>query len=90
MNLPRFKNYGEYSSENYGAHSLKFSIGGFTVWFSYKTPVAFYSISTGFVIRENEWGATTGKHLNLIDPDHKKRIPGVKFEEMLSKLIEQP
>lgn len=40
VELPSIANYGNYSSDNYGAHSLRVTIGGITVWFSYKTPVA--------------------------------------------------
>ena len=84
--LPRFRNYGDYSSDNYGSHCLEFTIGGLSVYFSYKTPIAFFRPRIGLVIRENDWGSTTGKHLNWIDDDKTKRISGIEFE---AKLIEQ-
>jgi len=31
MNLPRIKNYGKYSSDNYGAHTLCVDLGGITM-----------------------------------------------------------
>jgi len=85
--LPKFWNYGKYSSSNYGAHSLAVTVGSLTIYFSYKTPIAFCTGGRRYV-RENEWGPTTGKHLNWIDDGEKKnRIPGEQFEEMLSQEI---
>lgn len=46
--------------------------GSLTLWFSYKTPVAFWTEETGIVVCENVWGTTTGKHLNAIDGGDKK------------------
>jgi hypothetical protein len=38
-----------------------------TLWFSYQTLVAFQTERSGLMVRKNEWGPTTGKHLNEID-----------------------
>ena len=85
--LPNFRTYGSYSSSNCGANALVFSIGEIDVYFSYQTPVAFRG-PNGLRVRENEWGPTTGKHLNWIDGgDKKHRIPGEQFERELSALI---
>lgn len=81
IQLPEVTSYGNYSSENYGAHCLKFTVGELEVWFSYRTPVAFRHPSTGLCVRQNDWGTTTGKHLNLIQPDKKQRITGAQFEQ---------
>lgn len=66
-------------------------VGPLTVWFSYRTPIAFHTYETGQVVRENDWSNTTGKHLNNIDdgtPDAKKaRISGAAFEEQLQALL---
>lgn len=82
FNLPQFESYGDpSSSNNYGVNSLKFVLPHITVWFSYKTPIAFYTVKTGRVVRENEWGPTTGKHLNWIDRgDKESRVCGITFE----------
>lgn len=81
--LPQFSTYCNYKSDNYGAHALRFDIGGLTVWFSYKTPIAFCKSGTT-VVRQNQWGPTTGKHLNAIDGGNKAaRIPGPDFEAQL-------
>lgn len=78
MNLPTMQSYGDYSSDNYGAHSLCVELGGLSIYFSYHTPVA-YRGSEGLVISENCWSTTTGKHLNWICPDKSRRIPNDEF-----------
>lgn len=79
-------NYGNYSSNNYGANTLSVSINSVgTFYFSYSTCVAFRARGD-LVISENVWGVTTGKHLNWINPDHKKRIPYEEFEKRLADL----
>lgn len=87
MNLPRFRSYGNYSSGNYGVHTLRFDIGSLALWYSYHTVIAFDHPKTGFKIRENIWGTTTGKHLNWVEPDHSIRIGGAEFEELLQSVI---
>jgi hypothetical protein len=83
-NLPSFETYGNYKSDNYGANALKFYVGNVTVYFSYKTPVAFHTYETGLIVRENDWGPTTGKHLNWIDDGNKAdRVSGTEFESAL-------
>jgi hypothetical protein len=83
--LPFISSYGNYSSDNYGAHCLKVEINNVIVWFSYKTPIAF-KINDTFVIRENDWNVTTGKHLNAIDRDKKKRVDSKTFEKLYFEL----
>jgi len=83
--LPTFSTYGNYSSSNYGAHAIVFSTAAGEVYFSYKTPVAFRTLKHGLVICDNDWGPTTGKHLNAIDSDKQRRIPGDKFEALLAE-----
>ena len=80
--LPSISSYGDYTSDNYGAHSLKVTVGNFTVYFSYKTPVAFEG-REGLVCSENAWSTTTGKHLNWIEPNKKARVPHAEFEAKL-------
>lgn len=86
--LPSFQTYGSYSSDNYGAHALQFFLPNITLWFSYKTPVAFRKIGGPLVVRQNDWQQTTGKHLNAIDGGNKKsRIDGQTFEKLLSEAL---
>ena len=68
LTTPAFESYDQYSSANYGAHSLRFiDAEGNSFWFSYQTLVAFKPVSEPKVVHSNEWGPTTGKHLNRID-----------------------
>jgi hypothetical protein len=43
------------------------TFGEVTVWFSYSTAVAVMSPTLGQIVRANEWGPTTGRHLSFID-----------------------
>lgn len=86
MPLPTISNYGKYSSDNYGAHTLRVDIAGVTVWFSYQTPVAF-RVGNQMVISENIWGRTTGKHLNWIS-DRSERVSHEEFERLWDELVE--
>ena len=76
-------NYGTYPSKNPNTQLV--TIGDLEIFFSYETPVAFRT-SAEFVIRENVWGPTTGKHLNMISPDKSRRVPGDVFEAKLAEI----
>ena len=78
--LPSIESYGQHRSQNYGIHCLLVTVGGLEIFFSYKTPVAFRTIAAGLVCSENEWGSTTGKHLNWIQRDKKLRVSRTEFE----------
>jgi len=92
-NLPTFESYGRYSSDNYGAHTLRIHFdlpdaSPVCVWFSYTTPVAF-AIRGQRTVRVNEWGPTTGKHLNWIDGgDKAARVSGEEFQRMYSEALQ--
>ena len=80
--LPSFETYGNYSSDNYGAHALVFQTPQGLFWFSYRTLVAF-TAGDRRVVRENDWGPTTGKHLNWIDGGNKAaRVSSAEFERL--------
>lgn len=90
IEMPRIESYGRYSSDNYGAHTLRVHIGDVTLWFSYKTLVAFSSPDTGRVVSENCWGPTTGKHLTWIDGGNKKdRLGRDEFEQKWKEVAER-
>ena len=58
-----------------------------SIAFSYETPIGFQLPTKPWVVRENDWSNTTGKHLNWLDGgDKSARIPGSEFEERLSQL----
>jgi hypothetical protein len=82
------RSYGNYSSSNYGAHSLLINIGRLTLYFSYDTVVGFED-GIGQYYCENCWGTTTGKHLNWLCPDKKLRLPPDEFETKLQETLEK-
>lgn len=64
----------------------RLDLGPVTLWYSYRTVIAFRADDLGMVVRENDWGPTTGKHLNAIS-DRDERIPGVEFEQQLDQVL---
>jgi hypothetical protein len=85
--LPKIGNYGRYTSGNYGAHTLYIVIGPLTIWFSYKTAIAFQVDGNDRVIHKNIWSTTTGKHLNMIDYDKSKRVSAEVFQKAWDKQV---
>lgn len=84
--IPSFRSYGNYASSNYGAHTLAFDVNGVTYFFSYKTLVAFQAGFRPPVVRKNEWGPTTGKHLNWIDGgDKRSRVDETTLLRLLAE-----
>jgi hypothetical protein len=59
-------------------------MGGVTVWFSYRTIVAFHANGYSRVVHENDWGRTTGKHLTWIDGGdqdaRRRRVDDTTFQ----------
>ena len=87
MKKANYRNYGQYSSDNYGAHTLVFEDGeGNEFWFSYETLVAF-RINGEFHIVKNYWGTTTGKHLNWINGRHDIRESMDEFNANYERLM---
>ena len=93
--LPTISNYYCYSSDNYGAHSLRVDIPptrktakGITLYYSYSTIIA-YRQSGELVARVNDWGNTTGKHLNSLEPNKSARLKGADFEKALLKAMKR-
>lgn len=89
MQIPTISSYGNYESSNYGAHSLQVNFENFRLYYSYGTIVAYSDISQGLVCSENVWGTTTGKHLNWIQSDKKKRVKNDVFQSMLKEMLER-
>lgn len=87
-------NYGNYSSDNYGANSICVQLGNKSIYYSYDTVVAFEGYNSKGVrfdltVSENCWGNTTGKHLNWIDGGRKdERLSRDEFLRKLSEFLE--
>jgi hypothetical protein len=63
------------------------TFGDLVVWFSYKTPIGFMYPGEGRVVRENQWGPTTGRHLNEISTG--QRVTSEAFEAKLNAYAER-
>lgn len=66
------------------------AIGNLSVWYSYETPVAYRVDGAPIVVRQNEWGPTTGRHIREIEAaEHAtgERIDGATFERQLAALV---
>ena len=86
--LPSITSYGQYSSDNYGVNSLRVNLGTLTIYYSYRTIVAYRDTQDGLVVHENDWSTTTGKHLNWIDGGRKdKRLNDTDFQNKLQAAL---
>lgn len=84
MIMPSWSSYA--NTDN--ANTLRFDMGGFTFWYSYKTLVAFRVPGHPIVVSENRWTQTTAKHLTLIDGGRpKERVDEDTFNRLLDKLV---
>ena len=82
-------NYGNYSSDNYGS-SRMVKLGSLKLYFSYKTIIAIKDNKTNkFIVSENKWNNTTGKHLNWIDRDKSIRLNREEFEKKAEKILKR-
>lgn len=67
------------------------TIGEVVVWFSYKTPIAVMAPGIGRVVRQNEWGPTTGGHLNHVDRGtveaKARRVDNDRFAEAIALVM---
>ena len=82
MALPKIGTYAP------GSNNHEVELGKLTIFFSYQTPIAYHIQGVGYVVRQNEWGTVTGRHMNAIDGGDKKlRIAGSEFKLLLENEI---
>lgn len=84
-----FRNENENSAGNFNS----VSINGVKFYFSYETCVAVV-LKTNFngnyaYAIQNQWGATTGKHLNWFCTDKKSRLSPEDFDTVLREAYRQ-
>lgn len=66
---------------------VKVELENATLWFSYQTLIAF-SAGGLTVVRRNDWGPTTGKHLNHVDHGLKDlRLDAEAFQARYNQLV---
>jgi len=92
MNLPTIDRYCDGKPNAVGFTLYSPAGDTLRIWYSYQTPVGF-ALNGKRTVRENEWGPTTGKHLNTIDgggSDAKAaRVGLVQFERALAEALAQ-
>jgi hypothetical protein len=66
----------------------RITLGDVSVWFSYTTPVAVL-IEGERIVARNEWGTTTGRHLNEVDGGSKAAKANRVDHAVLLTMIEQ-
>lgn len=85
LQRPQIETYVRGSSKNYGLNALTSTTPqGDQFWYSYKTLVAFKRNGQSVVCRQNDWGTTTGKHLNAIEPNKKLRVDEATFNRLFN------
>lgn len=62
-------------------------VGDVTLYFSYHTVIGFHTYETGTVVRQNDWGPTTGKHINALGVDKEDRLDATAFQEKLESVL---
>lgn len=65
------------------------TIGNLVLVFSYETCVAYHSPSEGWVVSENVWSKTTGKHINQEVPQGAPRISHDEFTARLREAMKR-
>lgn len=78
--MVKFENENLNSAKNFNS----VTIGNIKLYFSYETCIAFEKDGK-MVVTANNWGNTTGKHLNWIS-SKEDRIPYEDFQKELNKL----
>ena len=86
--IERF-NFNQNTARNANGYVLMNGESSLRVHYSYNTIVACLGFIKGRyveLISQNEWGSTTGKHLNWIDRDKTKRIDHNEFMKQYREL----
>lgn len=75
--------YGNSPSSENNAKVVR--VGNYNYYFSYETLVAVEDlVEHTKTVRHNEWGPTTGSHLNTIDGgDKANRLSGEEFKDFI-------
>jgi hypothetical protein len=64
------------------------TVGDLTLVFSYETVVAFEVSGYGWVVSENVWSKTTGKHINQEAPRGIERTSYERFKRALDYVVD--
>ena len=88
MNKPEVTYYGQTKTPQTNARREDYQ--GLTLWYSYRSIIAFREANKPRVVIENIWNTTTGKHLNWIDGgDKNARLEYHEFQNQLKAAMER-
>lgn len=76
----------EYYMPSETPEAIRLHVCGIIFWFSYDIIVAYHASETGFVVCENVWSRTTGKHIAYLCQDRVERTDHKTFTEGLVAL----
>ena len=88
MSMIKLSYYGKNKSDKFNGRSVKLILGDIILYFSFDTIVAF-EYDGELYCSKNKWSNTSGRHLNLIQPDKKKRIHHFELIQMLDRILAQ-
>lgn len=67
------------------------NVGGAKLYFSYQTIIGASYPGIGTIVRKNDWGTTTARHMNEIDGGTKEakaaRLDETEFDEQLDTIM---
>ncbi len=63
------------------------TVCGIDLAFSYRTIIGIRVDWKGWVLRVNDWGPTTGKHLNYLNEDKNSRLEGNEFDKFVTDVF---
>ena len=72
-----------------GPNQTLVTVGDVDLYFSYETCVAFRAPGLFLVVCENVWSTTTGKLLNELRPDKKRRTGHDEFIGLLASVTDE-
>lgn len=87
--VPTITSYGGYKqSSGSTINCLLLTVGSLRVYYSYRTPIAFYDVNNNLIVRENEWGPMTAKHISWLPKTDLPQLPSAQFDAALVKHME--
>jgi hypothetical protein len=84
--MVRISNYGR-DTQRETTRTAKVELGPLAVWFSYQTPVAFYTDADGLVVTAERHSNTTTRHMSHIGVPREARIDPVEFDARLRHIV---
>ena len=64
------------------------TVHGIDLAFSYETNIGIRVGYERWALRVNEWGPTTGKHMNYLNENKSARLEGNEFEGFVDDMLE--